>query len=163
MFAGGAGATIAVATLSALVVPPALVAVTRRRKVAPTSAGVRAYVLAVAPRTAAHPLPPASQRSHCWANAIGWVPLQVPSSDTPSVAPSRAAPDAVGAALLTGAAAVTTTVAADAATASPAALVAVTSTRSACPMSAPRGAEVLPAAPAMLAQPVPSAAQRRHW
>src|SRR5207248_243840 len=60
----GAGATWALASLSAAELAATFVAVTRARRVAPTSPADARYEAAVAPAIAAQPFPPESQRCH---------------------------------------------------------------------------------------------------
>src|SRR3954454_3980113 len=106
--------------------------------------------------------PAASQRCHWWVMSIGPVPVQVPSPAV-SVAPSLPLPETVGAPVLAGASATTASVGADVAFAEPPAFVPVTATRIAWPTSAGLSTYVEAEAPAMSAQAVPSAGQRRHW
>ena len=86
------------------------------------------------------------------------MPVHVPRSAV-SVAPSRAVPVTVGAALLAGPAAATVAVAVELATAPPPALVAVTATRSVDPTSAASGV-VTPAPPVNTALPTVSGTLR---
>jgi hypothetical protein len=79
------------------------------------------------------------------------------------VAPSRALPATLGGVVAAGATGATTAVAGDAAAAEPAAFVAVTRTRTACPVSADASRCVERVAPAMSTQALPSASQRCHW
>src|SRR5919201_6343433 len=93
------------------------------------------------------PSPLVSQRRHWYAND-GAVPDQVPGS-AESVSPWRAVPATVGAVTLDGGSAATTAVASEVALVLPAALEAVTDTRTVPPTSAARSAYVAPVSPAM--------------
>src|SRR5947199_252852 len=112
VFAGAAGATGAVAADGVVLLPAAFAAVTATRIAWPTSAGLRSYVVPVAPAMATQFVPSASQRSHCRAIEMAGVPLQAPSS-APRVRVSCATPETEGEPVRAGAAGETTGVAAD--------------------------------------------------
>ncbi len=72
-------------------------------------------------------------------------------------------PEITGSAVLTGGSGTIGTVCGDVAAALPAAFAAVTTTRIVLPTSAVTATYVAPVAPAMSAQALPEASQRRHW
>src|SRR5829696_7765534 len=96
-------------------------------------------------------VPEALQRRHWEAYVRVGVPVQAPRSALSS-SPSRAVPETVGAAVLTGGVASTRPVCGDVAVAEPAALVAVTAARTVPATSAGVRRYVAPVAPAMSAQ-----------
>ena len=76
---GGSGATGADGSEEAGVEPPAFVATTRMRIVAPTSAGVRSYVTPVSPAMSTQAEPVLSQRRHWRAYVMVGVPVHAPT------------------------------------------------------------------------------------
>ena len=132
---GAAPSTTPVAIEVATPVPSALVAVTCRRIVDPTSVLFSASVGAV-PARVVQLAPAASQRIQRRAKLIGAVPVHVPSLPA-SVSPSRSVPATDGATVLTGAA--RGPISADGGevcVAAPSAFVAVTTARTVPPTSA---------------------------
>src|SRR3954462_10430018 len=107
---GSVGATTAVCTDVAFAGPATLVAVTTTRIVLPTSVGVSASVLLVAPAMSAQLAPALLQRRHSYVKQIGGVPVQVPSDATLRDWPPRAVPLTVGRTVLKGAEGATTAV-----------------------------------------------------
>jgi hypothetical protein len=112
-------------------------AVTRTRRVLPTSAVRTPYDSLVAPVTATHSAPAASQRSHWYVNRVGTPPVYLPGSAA-SASPTAAVPRTCGGVVFCGAAAALTTALGFELTgpAVPAALRAVTRTISVRPSSA---------------------------
>src|SRR5262245_40030417 len=162
VLAGAAGSTSGLAAERALVVPPALLALTRTRMVEPTSSWSSVYVLSSSLASGTQLEPDPSQRCHSYANEVG-EPLQVPVLAL-STWPSCAVPDTTGGDTFAGGAAGTTTpVAADTALAEPPAFDAVTTTRTVNPTSPPTNTYVVPVALAMSAQLAPDGLHRRHW
>jgi hypothetical protein len=156
---GAAGATVAVGSLVAIVLPAGFVPVTRTRILEPTSAGVSVYVDALPAEE--HASPAESQRSHWRAKLTVGVPVQLPSVAL-SVCPSRAVPLTTGGALLAGGAAATTALGALLTVAVPPPLRAVTSTRSVLPTSPAPSAYVAAVAFATAAHAFPAESQRSH-
>ena len=105
VFEGGVAAVVGAVAMAGLGVerataePPAFVAVTTWRTVAPTSAVTSEYVAPLAPGIAAQA--PAMQRSQLRAYVIGVVPDQVPTVAL-RVWPTLVVPDTVGVAVLAG-------------------------------------------------------------
>ena len=163
VFVGGIPATTGVGADSAVLEPAPFVAITSTTSVDPTSAETSVYADAVAPAMFEQLVPPLVQRRHWKAYEIGAVPVQAPV-DAVSVCPSVAVPEIVGGAVFAGgAAAATWAVCADSAVLEPAALVAVTSTRTVVPTSAEPSVYVDAVAPPMSLHDEPPASQLRHW
>jgi hypothetical protein len=74
------GAVTGVAVDDDVAEPAALLAVTERRSVAPTSARASRYVLLIAPLIAAHEAPRESHRLHWYAIVSGVVPAHEPGA-----------------------------------------------------------------------------------
>jgi hypothetical protein len=168
VFRGGCAVapTTAVGSEAAVLEPPSLEAVTRKRSVKPTSAAPSKYVCAVAPLTDEQLEPALSQRCHWYAYEIGAVPVHDPLAPF-KVDPWLALPLTVGRLAFEGAvaalaAAATTAVCADVADLEPNEFVAVTTTRIVPPTSAAARTYVAEFAPGTDAQPDPAALQRRH-
>src|SRR5581483_8175093 len=128
-------ATTAVGADVAVVDPLAFVAVTRTRRVWPTSALTTTYVPADAPGMSVHAPPNRSQRRHWNEKVIVPGPVHVPGLAV-SVCPSSGVPVTKGGFVLLGAAGAATAVGAEAAVPVPSALVASTTTRTVLPTSA---------------------------
>jgi hypothetical protein len=105
--------------------------------------------------------PALSQRRHWRANVMVAVPAQLPVVEV-RTCPSRAVPETVGAAVLTGGPVVTAAVAALVAVPDPAELVAVSATRIAFVTSADTSRYVAAVAPVMATQEAPLELQRCH-
>jgi hypothetical protein len=105
-FRGGIGAVGAATTTDvgaelASLEPATLLAVTRKRRVEPTSAEVSWCSCAAAPPIAVHPVPLASHLSHWYPKVSGVVPDQVPLEPV-SPSPSVALPETTGVAVFAG-------------------------------------------------------------
>ena len=135
VFTGGAAATTAVTTDTAVELPAAFVPVTFDRSVLPTSAETAVYVDDVAPARSTQLAPAALQRCHWYVYVIVGVPVQVPVVDD-SARPSVAVPETTGTTVFTGAIAVTTALCVVVDAVEPPPLVAVTTPRIVEPTSA---------------------------
>ncbi len=130
------------------------------------SLGVSLYCVPVEPAIAVQLPPVLLQRSH-WYVKVMEAPVHVPRL-TVTVWPSTHVPDTLGGLLFTGAFAFTTSVGFDADVCEPDEFVAVTRTRIRDPTSAEVRTYVVPVAPAMFVQLLPSelppsVPQRTHW
>ena len=141
---GPRATTMSVGAVVAVPSPATLCAVTRTRRVCPTSSAVAVWVIPFAPSMSTQSSPAVSQRRHWKSRVIGAVPVQVPSTIV-SVEPSRASPPIDAGTELTGgvdcgSAAAIAPVGSEVRDAVPPGPVAVTATRSVLPSSAAVGA-----------------------